>query len=383
MKKGVVKFCCYSNDANNQVETASTAYRFLKDAIVNAVEVYLRETQEPKIEVHFACGCDITPSKTYGDLGDGINREVETENELAREAQYVANAPRFSFARLILNEEIKEELMRGVKLFENYDLIFNKWGLKINSPQPVVAFNFYGPPGTGKTLAAHAIADHLKKNIIETNYSELASMYQGEGPKNISAIFKAAEKQNAILFIDEADSLMSQRLSKTDGSADVSVNAMRSQLLISLERFNGIVIFATNLVKNYDRAFESRVRSIEIPLPNEDCRKKIWELHLPNTFPVDEDVVSCELAKIDDISGREIRNAVQCVAESMALKGIEKATKEMFEKEILRIKSSRFQNVGGNSDHRVSVSNDDDKQVLTSAFNKVLSKKKSNRVNKK
>ena len=55
---------------------------------------------------------------------------------------------------------------------------------------------------------------------------------------------------------------------------------MRSQLLICLEQFRGIVIFATNLVVNYDRAFLSRLISIEFRVPDATARRAIWERHL-------------------------------------------------------------------------------------------------------
>ena len=56
----------------------------------------------------------------------------------------------------------------------------------------------------------------------------------GEGPKNVSAIFLAAEEQDAVLFIDEADSLLSKRLVNVSDPSGQAMNSMRSQLLICL-----------------------------------------------------------------------------------------------------------------------------------------------------
>lgn len=111
---------------------------------------------------------------------------------------------------------------------------------------------------------------------------------------------------------------------------------------------------------------------IEIPLPDEECRRKIWKLHLPDTFPIAEDVVLSELAKIDDICGREIRNAVQCVAESMAIDGVEKATLRMFQDEIDRIKKER---IAKESKKTTFTLKDDEKDVFTEVLNEVTSKK--------
>lgn len=95
---------------------------------------------------------------------------------------------------------------------------------------------------------------------------------------------------------------------------------MRSELLVLLEQFRGIVIFATNLVQNYDVAFETRVRHIHFPMPDENCRYQIWQKHLPQELPLASDVSMEELAKVDDICGREIREAVIDAAIRVALK---------------------------------------------------------------
>lgn len=98
-----------------------------------------------------------------------------------------------------------------------------------------------------------------------------------------------------------------------------AINSMRSQLLICLEQFRGIVIFATNLVENYDIAFETRVRHIHFPMPDENCRYQIWQKHLPQELPLSSDVSLDELAKVTDICGREIREAVIDAAIRVAL----------------------------------------------------------------
>lgn len=128
--------------------------------------------------------------------------------------------------------------------------------------------------------------------------------------KNVEALFHSANKDNALLFIDEADSLLSKRLVNVTQGSEQAINSMRSQLLISLEKFNGIVIFATNLVKNYDKAFETRVRNIFFPLPDQECRKKIWEIHLPKSLPLSPYISPSALAEIDEICGRDIKNAI-------------------------------------------------------------------------
>jgi ATP-dependent 26S proteasome regulatory subunit len=145
-------------------------------------------------------------------------------------------------------------------------------------------------------------------------------MYHGESAKNVEALFRAAREQDAVLFLDEADSILSRRLVAPSQGSEHAVNAMRSELLLSLDRHEGIVIFATNLVEAYDPAFESRVTHVEFCLPDEAARKAIWRLHLPAELPLDDDVSVDELAVLPGLSGRDIKRAVvtACLAVARA-----------------------------------------------------------------
>ena len=154
------------------------------------------------------------------------------------------------------------------------------------------------------------MASYLKKSILLASYAQIESKYVGDGSKNVEAVFYAAERDGAILFIDEADSLLSRRLIDVTQGAEQAINSMRSQLMICLEHYKGVVIFSTNLVENYDRAFETRMRHVMFPMPDEESRRRIWKRHLPKEFPQAEDVVVERLASIDDVCGRDIKNAV-------------------------------------------------------------------------
>ena len=207
-----------------------------------------------------------------------------------------------------------------MNLLKYEPIVFDKWGLRKVEPFARSALNFYGPPGTGKTMAAHAIASKLGKKILVASYAQIESKYHGEGPKNIEAVFLAAQRDDAVLFIDEADSLLSKRLINVTQGSEQAINSMRSQLLICLEKFTGIVIFATNLVKNYDYAFETRVKSINFVLPDLEARKKIWKVHLLSTIPLDYNVSIDNLAvDFSDFCGRDIKNAVvnACIIAAM------------------------------------------------------------------
>lgn len=98
----------------------------------------------------------------------------------------------------------------------------------------------------------------LEKLLI-ASYAEIESKYHGDGPKNANVIFQVAEREQTLLFIDEADSLLSKRLTNVTQGSEQAINSMRSQLLINLELFRSVVVFSTNLVRNYNKVFEARI----------------------------------------------------------------------------------------------------------------------------
>lgn len=235
---------------------------------------------------------------------------------------YQAEEPRYSFDQVILPESIVTQIEEAVGTIQVEQKVFDEWGLRTIIPNASSALSFYGPPGTGKSMAAEAIANKLHKKILRATYADIESKYHGEGPKMVKAIFRAAERDDAVLFLDESDSLLSKRLTNvTDGSAQ-AINSMRSQLLICLEQFRGIVIFATNLVVNYDKAFLSRLINIEFVKPDSKARYAIWQQHLKGEglhIPLSDDVNLQELAENYEFCGREIKNSVKDACVSVAI----------------------------------------------------------------
>ena len=87
------------------------------------------------------------------------------------------------------------------------------WNISSIQPQRGrCILNFYGPPGTGKTRAALGVALQLGKPLYQVDYSAVISKYLGDTAKHIAAAFRQAKEQNAVLFFDEADSLLSRRV---------------------------------------------------------------------------------------------------------------------------------------------------------------------------
>jgi SpoVK/Ycf46/Vps4 family AAA+-type ATPase len=267
-----------------------------------------------------------------------------TDEEPNRTRQYAAQQPQFAFEQLVLPEAVKDQLITAVEAIRLRARIYDDWGLRAIEPAPSVALNLHGPPGTGKTLAAHAIAARLGMPIIMAGYAELESKFHGDGPKNIKAAFQAATEQNALLFVDEADSLLSRRLTDVNQGSEQAINSMRSQIVLCLDQFTGVVVFSTNLVENYDKAFESRVRHFHFPLPDDAARQVIWRTLLVPQLPLAADVDLAELAAATDgLSGRSIKLVIIAAAERVALAGRDRVEVADFRLAIERLRAAQHE----------------------------------------
>ncbi|MBC7539815.1 MAG: AAA family ATPase [Bacteriovorax sp.] len=127
---------------------------------------------------------------------------------------------------------------------------------KIESDESDINLNtlLYGPPGTGKTEFVKYLGQELGKEILLKRASDLLSMWVGGSEKNIRKAFEDAEREKKILFIDEADSLLSSR----DGHNRTWETTQVNEILTCMENFRGILLCATNHVDNLDMAAQRR-----------------------------------------------------------------------------------------------------------------------------
>lgn len=217
---------------------------------------------------------------------------------------------------VILSAKTKNELEESLAKIKYHKTIYEDWGFgEVDKLGRSSILNFYGDPGTGKTLTAEAFAGRLGLPIIKVGIAEIESKMMGETSKNIQQVFADARAQGAVLFFDEADTLLGKRLSSVTQGVDNEVNAMRSTMLIELEKFDGIVIFATNFAKNYDEAFRSRIGyHVKFTLPDFEARKRLWQKMIVDKIPLagDKTVLIEQCSEYSDgFSGREIRTCLR------------------------------------------------------------------------
>lgn len=260
---------------------------------------------------------------------------------------FVPVNPKYTFDQIILDDETYNEIRKALSMIKIRNKLYDEWGFKKIEPAPRLILNFYGPPGTGKTTTAHAIANEFNKKILVLNYAEIESKFVGDAPKNLFRAFETASKEDAILFFDEADSFLGKRITSVSTSSDQAVNSLRSQMIMLLDNFSDIiVIFATNLLTNYDRAFESRIfKHIKFNLPNKENRKKMIKLMIPEEVPFDSPLTPEQMEVLADLtegfSGREIKNAILDTLVSVLHESRDYVTFEDFEKTFKSAKESK------------------------------------------
>jgi AAA+ superfamily predicted ATPase len=216
---------------------------------------------------------------------------------------------RLTMDDLVLHQQLRDELYHILTWIKYRDEINTNDSLRRNFRAGYRAL-FYGPPGTGKSLTASLLGKITQHPVYRVDLSRIVSKYIGETEKNLSRLFDVAENKKWILFFDEADSLFSKRTEIND-SKDKYANQGTSYLLQRLEEYDGLVILATNLRPNIDRAFVRRFQSIlYFNLPSTQERIQLWENALMNINVAPETNFQ-RLSEKYEVSGAAISNAIQ------------------------------------------------------------------------
>jgi SpoVK/Ycf46/Vps4 family AAA+-type ATPase len=118
-------------------------------------------------------------------------------------------------------------------------------------PVPSLCLLFHGLPGSGKTAFAHYLARVLKRPLLHKRASDLLSPFVGGTEHNLAVSFRQAHQEQALLLIDEGDSLLYERARAQQSWQVSQVN----ELLTQIDAFTGgILILATNMAALLDPA---------------------------------------------------------------------------------------------------------------------------------
>mmetsp|Transcript_16770 Transcript_16770/g.38249 ORF Transcript_16770/g.38249 Transcript_16770/m.38249 type:complete len:509 (-) Transcript_16770:5-1531(-) len=213
---------------------------------------------------------DFGGSSELRELGSQIQRDVLMSN------------PDVRWADIASNEDAKRLLKEAVVLPVKYPSLFQ--GLL----SPWKGVLLYGPPGTGKTMLAKAVATECKTTFFNISASSIVSKWRGDSEKLVRVLFELARYHKpSTIFLDEIDSIMSQRLSS--GQEHDGSRRMKTELLIQMDGVMSssdlvFLLCASNLPWDLDSALLRRLeKRIFVPLPSEEARKNIIQKHLDET----------------------------------------------------------------------------------------------------
>ena len=178
-------------------------------------------------------------------------------------------------------------------------------GNKDEIDRPRMNLLLSGPPGTGKTEFVKYLGKTLDCKVMVKMGSDLLSKWVGGTEANLKSAFDEAEAEKAILFLDEIDGLLQSRELAQNSWQVTQVN----ELLYQMETFNGVLVGATNFVKNLDPATLRRFTfKLEFDYLNDAGKKIFFErMFKASITPEDE----FRLQAIPDLAPGDFRTVRQ------------------------------------------------------------------------
>ncbi len=381
--KSVLIFLIYNYDdyslkmKNNilYIDKENIVYNYEQDVKISLLKARLDHIEnkfilEAKIKVKIIVAFNYTKEDVEKKYLIPSNKKNNGNDEDTVKLNVIPTEPKYNIDQIVLNDSTLEELEKVITMVKSINKIYYEWGYEDIDPVPRCIVNFFGPPGTGKTMSAHILASELNLKILSLNYSDIESKFVGDAPKNLVQAFEIAKRENCLLFFDEADSFLGKRITNVSSSSDQAVNSLRSQMLILLESFNGIVVFATNLHENYDSAFESRIlKHVQFELPDKNMRLKIIKKMIPSKAPISEDVKDDDFLlslseKIEGFAPREIKNTILEVLITSIQKNVD-INRELFE-EVFKKSKEKFDAIKSKANRKIELK----KQIKENLENK-------------
>ena len=261
--------------------------------------------------------CAKQPPISVTHSGDG---EGGVDPYYSEKKWFSDEVPKLNFTNIIGVQEVKDAFMVDVvaPLRPEFQAVYHKF----RGDQLGTQILLYGPPGTGKTHIVKCLAGALNCKIAVVQSSEVLASVVGVAEKNMRDIFaQAAELDRCIIFLDEIDSICSDRNSDdsrhTKSILTTMLTCMDGFLKTKKPNQLRIIVAATNLPWKLDSALKRGGRfetQIYVPLPDMEARRKFVELDLKKLPHADNVTVDYLANRLEGYAGADIRAVMKQIA---------------------------------------------------------------------
>lgn len=230
------------------------------------------------------------------------------------------DVPNLNFTNIIGAKDVKDAFMVDViaPLKPEFKTVYHKF----RGDQLGTQILLYGPPGTGKTHIVKCLAGALNCKIAVVQTSELLASLVGVAEKNMRDIFaQAAELERCIIFLDEIDSICSDRTSidsrNTKSVLTTMLTCMDGFMKTTKPNQLRIIVAATNLPWKLDPALKRGGRfdtQIYVPLPDKVACRQFVEMDLKKMPHADNVNVDYLADKLYGYAGADIKAVMKQIA---------------------------------------------------------------------
>lgn len=225
-------------------------------------------------------------------------------------------------------ENLKEWIQNKAKVFKN---LKEAQAFGVTMPKGVL---IAGVPGCGKSLSAKAAGKLFDVPLLRLDMGRLMGKYVGESEENMRKAIRLAEAISpCVLWVDELEKAFAGIGSGGSGG-DITTRLFGAFLTWMQEKTSAAFVVATaNDITKLPPELLRKGRFDEIfyvPLPNEDERRKIFEIHLNKHRKKDACGIDLDrlVSETEGYSGADIEGVVSESIENVFVKGGEKLTTE-------------------------------------------------------
>lgn len=218
-------------------------------------------------------------------------------------------------------ENLKDWLQKKAKVFKD---IKSAMEFGVTMPKGVL---IAGVPGCGKSLSAKAAGKLFDVPLLRLDMGRLMGKYVGESEENMRKAIRLAEAISpCVLWVDELEKAFAG-IGSGGGGAEVTTRLFGAFLTWMQEKTSAAFVVATaNDITKLPPELLRKGRFDEIfyvPLPNEEERTKIFEIHLKKRRR--EDILRIDIDRLvsetEGYSGADIEGVVSESVEGAFIKG--------------------------------------------------------------